>query len=126
MRLESLESNESPEAHTNLLELAAQLRAEGFDVDVAEPGEPVRAAIRKGAGHEIVGVLNVVLTDAEHVAFLAGAIKGTLAAWSRGRRYFAVRKGEEQVADIWTPDDQVLERVLLPEPDDAEDPLGAR
>jgi hypothetical protein len=120
VRLESLEDRESAEARAELLELADRLRADGFDVEVAEPGEPVRAALRKGAAQEVVGVLNVVLTDAEHVAFLAGAIKGTLAVWSRGRRYFAVRKDENQTADVWTPDDEVLERVLLPQPDDDE------
>jgi uncharacterized protein YbjT (DUF2867 family) len=122
MRLESLVQGETPEARAELIALAESLRAEGYKVEVAHPGEPVHARLRKQAGIEQVEtVLNVVLMDAEHVVFVVGAIKVVVEAWARARHHFGVRPDRDSAADIWSPDDRILERVLLPKSGDEDE-----
>lgn len=117
MRVESLDLHETPEGRGELLDLAERLRAEGFDVEVADRGEPTRALLREDAFHDTVAVLNIILTETEHVLVTREIVKGTVKLWARSRRHFGKRDDATPGADLWTPDDEVLMRILLPDPD---------
>lgn len=113
MRLESLDLYETNEGRAELLELAERLQDAGAEVDVAERDESVHSVLQEDAFHDTVTVLNVVLTNAEHVTFLVPVIKG----WGAARRHFGRRSDATPSVDIWSAeDDDVLDRILLPRP----------
>jgi hypothetical protein len=113
VRIESLDRCETPEGRGELLQLADRLRAEGLDVEVADRDEPTRALLREDAFHDTVAVLNIILIETEHVLVTREILKGTVKSWARARRHFGKREDATPGADLWTPDDEVLMRILL-------------
>jgi hypothetical protein len=86
VRLESLAIDHPEESRAELGVLADELRDAGWEVQVAGEDEGTWARLEKSLGGEFVDVLNVVLSEAEHLTISAVLI--TIFNWARKRRFF--------------------------------------
>ena len=113
MRLETLDLDALEASRGELTELAAQLRAEGFSVEVAAAGESTRTRLSESAEHAFVAVLNLILDETERHAIDAAI--AVVATWALGRINFRGREGAEPTVIVWINDDDVRD-VRLPDP----------
>ncbi len=114
LRLESVLLEETSEARVELHDLAADLTAQGFAVDVAGRDESVRAKLQESVGGDFVCVLNVVLDNADGVVAL-GLILSTVRKWAKRRESFGSPEHDTPTVIIWGPDGEILREVPLDE-----------
>jgi len=110
LRLESLDIDDPDEARAELGVLAEQLRAGGWNVEVAGPGEPTLSRFRESAEGAFVDVLNLVLDEAERHA--VDAVLAAVFAWAVDRLRFRGREGARPVIVIYVGDEDVREEPL--------------
>ena len=110
MRLESLDIDHPEEARAELDVLADQLRAGGWNVEVAGPGEPTLSRFRESAEGAFVDVLNLVLDEAERHA--VDIVLAAIFAWAVDRMRFRGREGARPVVVIYVGDEDVREEPL--------------
>jgi hypothetical protein len=111
MRLESLDIDHPEEAHTELDQLARQLRGTGWTVEVAGLGEPTWSRLRESAEHALVDVLNIVLDETER--HLIDAVIDVVVAWAATRLFFRGRERTKPDVAIWI-DGDIVRTVPLP------------
>jgi hypothetical protein len=115
VRLESLDISHPAESRAELGVLADELRDAGCEVEVAGENEGTWARLEKSLGGESVDVLNVVLSEAEHLTISAVLI--TIFNWARKRRFFRDRHDAKATVVFWL-DGKPIRTEPLPEPDD--------
>lgn len=112
LRLESVLLEETSDARVELQELAADLTAQGFMVDVAGRDESVHAKLQESVGDDFVCVLNVILDNADGAVAL-GVILSTVRRWAKRRKSFGSPDDDTPTVIIWGPDGEILQEVPL-------------
>lgn len=117
LRLESVLLEETSEARVELHELADNLTAEGFTVNVAGRDESVHAKLQESVGGDFVCVLSVVLDNADGVVAI-GVILREVRKWAKRRKSFGAPDDDIPTVIIWGPDGEILQEVPLDDESD--------